>query len=92
MQGASKMSSRCPNCHAEMTTNKCPSCHMTWKTKPDWVCPDCGTEYYCVGQMRFCPACQVEKDKVEKDYWDNKRSGLRSVSDNIVARTLAGNK
>ena len=84
------MSLRCPNCHAEMYSNKCPSCHMTWKTKPDWICPDCGVEYYCVGKPRSCPSCAAKKDRLEREYWDNKRVGLRSVSDDIVAKILSG--
>ena len=58
------------------------------KRKPDWVCPDCGAEYYCVGEMRFCPACKDKKDKLEREYWDNKRAGLRSIATDIVARIL----
>ena len=59
------------------------------ETNVGWTCPDCGIFYFCVSPMRFCPACRAEKDKVEQEYWDNKRSGLRSVSDDIVARILA---
>jgi len=57
---------------------------------PMWTCPDCRTTYFCVGPMRFCPACKAEKDKLEQEYWDNERAGMRSVASDIVARILAG--
>ena len=83
------MSNRCPNCHADLVGNKCPSCHIIW-TLP-WICPDCGTEYFTGGNgpMRFCPACRAKKAKLEQEYWDNKRVGLRSVSNDIVSQILA---
>ena len=84
------MSIRCPNCHAEIVRasgNSCPSCGFNLRLI--WTCPICRTWYSCTGEMRFCPACRAEHDRLEKEYWDNKRSGLRSVSDDIVARILA---
>lgn len=86
------MSMHCPNCHADLIGDKCPSCGLSWKTKPDWICPDCGAEYYTEGAGKFqsCPACKAVKDKLEQEYWDNKRSELRSVSDDIVAKVLNG--
>ena len=58
---------------------------------PHWTCPDCGTLYFgAVGTPKFCPACRAEKDKLEQKYWDSKRATLRLVSDDIVARILAG--
>ena len=55
---------------------------------PNWTCSDCGTFYFCVGTMRFCPACKAEKDKLEQKYWDNKRAGLASIATDIVAGIL----
>lgn len=83
------MSNRCPNCHTDVYGDRCPSCNLNLKLI--WTCPDCGTWYYTAGNgaMRFCPACKDKKDELEQEYWDNKRVGLRSVSDDIVARTLA---
>ena len=54
-----------------------------------WSCPVCGTFYFCIGAMRFCPACKDKKDKLEQEYWDRKRDGMRSIANDIVAKTLA---
>jgi len=62
---------------------------ISLKRNPSWTCPVCGTVYYCVGPMTFCPACRAAKDKLEQEYWDNKRAGMRSVASEIVARILA---
>ncbi len=82
---------RCPNCHADLVGNKCPSCKMSWKTHSDWVCKECGAEYYYGdggGPMRFCPTCAaVAADKVVK-YWEEKQQGMRSVASDVVAKIL----
>jgi len=58
---------------------------------PSWTCPDCGTEYSCVGKMKFCPKCR-EKDKMaEQRYWDKKVAGMRSVASDIVSKILSQN-
>lgn len=58
-----------------------------------WICPDCGAEYYgAVSPFRFCPACRAKKDGQEKQYWDNKSAGMRSVASDIVAKILANQK
>lgn len=82
------MSKRCPNCHADIYGNRCPSCGH--RLPYSWVCPDCGTEYFTLGNgpMTFCPACKAVKDKVEQDYWDNKRVGMRSIAGDIVQKIL----
>lgn len=57
---------------------------------PTWTCPDCRTTYFgAVSSFRFCPACRAKKDKLEREYWDNKRVGMRSITDDIVAKILA---
>lgn len=80
------MSKRCPNCHADVFGDKCPSC--SYSITPSWECPDCGTIYYCVGQLVSCPKCADAKTRLDKEYWDNKRVGLRSISNDIVAKIL----
>lgn len=57
-----------------------------------WVCPVCGAEHYNVVSRRlmYCLHCKTEHDKAEQEYWDNKRSGMRSVADDIISQILAG--
>lgn len=57
-----------------------------------WECTVCGNRYYAAGngEFRFCPACQERKHGLEKEYWDNKAAGMRSVASDIVSRVLAG--
>lgn len=59
---------------------------------PSWTCPDCGTTYFCVGQMRFCPKCRENQAELEKKYWENKSAGMRSVASDIVSKILNGGK
>jgi len=59
---------------------------------PHWKCPDCGTTYWGGTDFRFCPKCRAEKDKLEKEYWDKKIAGQRSVAQDIVSQILAGRK
>lgn len=55
-----------------------------------WTCPDCGTDYYgATSPFQFCPHCKAGKDKLEKQYWDNKRAGMRSIASDIVSQILA---
>ena len=57
---------------------------------PHWTCPDCGTLYFgAVSPFRFCPACRDKQAVLEKQYWDNKAAGMRSVTGDIVAKILA---
>ena len=53
-----------------------------------WSCPDCGTFYFCIGSMRFCPACADKVKELERVWWNNKRVGMRSITDDIVAKAL----
>ncbi len=58
---------------------------------PSWTCPDCGSIFYgAVMPFNACPACRRAKEKLEQDYWDNKRAGMRSITSNIVAKILSG--
>jgi len=81
------MSKRCPNCHADIYGTTCPSCG--YKPSPSWICPECGTEYFTVSPFKFCPACRAAKDKLEQEYWDRKRDGMRSIANDIVSQILA---
>ena len=78
---------RCPNCHADVFGDTCSSCGF--KVGLRWVCPECGAEHYFVGQkMQFCPVCRAKEAEIERQWWDNKRVGMRSVTDDIVAKAL----
>ena len=78
------MSSRCPNCHAELVSGRCPSCKMDWRnTMFDLDSPEVQAEMKKMDEAE-------KKYWAEKEYWDNKRVGMRSITDKIVNRVLAG--
>lgn len=55
------------------------------------TCPDCEAEYFgAVFPFQSCPSCEAAKAKVVKEYWDEKRAGMRSIASNIVSQILAG--
>lgn len=58
------------------------------ETRLGWTCPDCNIFYFCIGKMRFCPACKAVQDKAEQEYWTEKRAGMRSVTSEIVSKIL----
>ena len=58
---------------------------------PHWICPECRTFYFGASQFRFCPACADKKQLAEKEYWDKKATGQRSVALDIVSQILAKN-
>jgi len=67
------------------------------------TCLGCGCHYYKEGLLGRCPVCPsletllgvskydttIHNEQAEQEYWDNKRVGLRSVSNDIVAKILA---
>ena len=60
---------------------------------PMWTCPDCGTTYFGItGKPQFCPACRAKRDERVQEYWNKERVGMRSITDDIVAKALAGAK
>lgn len=57
---------------------------------PMWTCPDCGTGYFgATSKPQFCPACRAKRDGLVQEYWNDKRAGMRSITDDIVAKVLA---
>ncbi len=84
------MSIRCPNCHTELSGARCSECGLTWKTKPDWVCSECGAEYYGDSNFLHCPSCVAKKVEMEKEYWADKARTAKVVTDSLVARILNG--
>ncbi len=55
---------------------------------PAWACPDCGTEYSCVGGMSFCPRCR-EAEELKLKLWEEKRAAeWKAQANDIVERIL----
>jgi len=88
------MTGHCPNCHLDLVAGKCRECGYV--NTFEWTCPDCGVLLVSVqNPPAFCPVCKdklnAEKAEAERLYWKEKADGLRSISDDIVAKILADN-